>query len=55
MPQQLKQISKMGSMTGLLGMLPGVGKIKQQIEPMRIWITPCSSGMSAIIGSMTAK
>ena len=29
---QLKQISKMGSLSGILGMLPGVGKIKQQLE-----------------------
>ena len=29
---QLKQIGKMGSLSGILGMLPGVGKMKQQIE-----------------------
>jgi signal recognition particle subunit SRP54 len=29
---QLKQIGKMGSLSGILGMLPGVGKMKAQIE-----------------------
>ena len=29
---QLRQISKMGSLSGILGMLPGVAKIKSQIE-----------------------
>ena len=29
---QLKQIGKMGSLSGILGMLPGVAKIKSQIE-----------------------
>ena len=29
---QLRQISKMGSLSGILGMLPGVGKIKAQLE-----------------------
>ena len=29
---QLKQITKMGSLSGILGMLPGVGKIKAQLE-----------------------
>ena len=29
---QLKQIGKMGSLSGILGMLPGVGKIKEQLE-----------------------
>ncbi len=29
---QLKQISKMGSMSSILGMLPGAGKIQQQLE-----------------------
>ena len=31
-PAQLKQITKMGSLSGIIGMLPGVGKIKQQLE-----------------------
>ena len=30
--QQLQQMQKMGGMTGLLGMLPGVQKIKKQID-----------------------
>ncbi|HSU05333.1 MAG TPA: signal recognition particle protein, partial [Acetobacteraceae bacterium] len=29
---QLRQITKMGSLSGILGMLPGVGKIKAQLE-----------------------
>src|SRR3712207_8467915 len=29
---QLKQIGKMGSLSGILGMLPGMGKMKAQIE-----------------------
>ena len=29
---QLRQIGKMGSLSGILGMLPGVGKIKAQLE-----------------------
>jgi signal recognition particle subunit SRP54 len=30
--EQLQQVRKMGSMKGMLGMLPGAGKMKQQIE-----------------------
>jgi signal recognition particle subunit SRP54 len=51
---QLKQIGKMGSLSGILGMLPGVGKMKQQIENANL-----DNGMlkrqAAIIGSMTPK
>ena len=29
---QLRQLKKMGGMGGLMGMLPGIGKLKSQIE-----------------------
>jgi signal recognition particle subunit SRP54 len=51
---QLKQIGKMGSLSGILGMLPGVGKIKQQIEDANL-DTTILKRQSAIIGSMTVK
>jgi signal recognition particle subunit SRP54 len=51
---QLKQISKMGSISGILGMLPGAGKIKQQIEDANLDTTVLKR-QSAIIGSMTVK
>jgi len=51
---QLKQLKKMGGMSGLMGLLPGVGKIKRQLEEARI-----DEGMlkrqEAIISSMTRK
>ncbi len=50
--QQLKQIAKMGSMSGILGMLPGVGKIKKQIEDANLDAT-LFKRQAAIIGSMT--
>ena len=30
--EQLKQMQKLGGMGGVLGMLPGVGKMKKQID-----------------------
>jgi signal recognition particle subunit SRP54 len=50
---QLKQISKMGSLSGILGMLPGVGKIKQQIEDANL-DTTMFKRQAAIISSMTS-
>lgn len=50
---QLKQISKMGSLSGILGMLPGVGKIKQQLADSNLDQTVFKRHV-AIIGSMTA-
>ena len=50
--EQLKQISKMGSLTGILGMLPGVGKIKQQLNDADL-DTSILKRQVAIIGSMT--
>jgi signal recognition particle subunit SRP54 len=51
---QLQQMRKMGGMSGLLGMLPGVGKIKQQMADAKL-----DDGMIgrqlAIVSSMTPK
>jgi signal recognition particle subunit SRP54 len=52
--QQLKQIQKMGSLSGILGMLPGIGKIKQQLENADLDNTILKR-QSAIISSMTMK
>jgi len=49
---QLKQISKMGSLSGILGMLPGVGKIKQQLADANL-DTAVFKRQAAIISSMT--
>ena len=50
--QQLKQLRKMGGMGGVMGMLPGVNKVKKQLEEAKI-----DDGMikrqEAIISSMT--
>jgi signal recognition particle subunit SRP54 len=51
---QLKQISKMGSISSILGMLPGMGAMKQQIENANI-DTTVFKRQQAIIGSMTVK
>jgi signal recognition particle subunit SRP54 len=52
--QQLKQIAKMGSLSGILGMLPGAGKIKQQLEGADL-DTTILKRQAAIISSMTMK
>jgi signal recognition particle subunit SRP54 len=52
--QQLKQIGKMGSLSGMLGMLPGLGKMKSQIENANLDQTMLKR-QAAIIGSMTPK
>ena len=51
---QLKQIGKMGSLSGILGMLPGVAKIKSQIEDANL-DTKILKRQAAIISSMTPK
>jgi len=51
---QLRQITKMGSLSGILGMLPGVGKIKAQLEDANL-DTAILKRQAAIIGSMTLK
>jgi signal recognition particle subunit SRP54 len=52
--KQLQQIGKMGSLQGILGMLPGVGKIKQQLNDANL-DTAILKRQAAIIGSMTPK
>ncbi len=51
---QLRQITKMGSLSGILGMLPGVGKMKAQIEDANL-DTTILKRQAAIISSMTRK
>ncbi len=51
---QLKQITKMGSLSGILGMLPGVGKIKDQLEGANL-DQGILKRQAAIISSMTRK
>ena len=51
---QLKQISKMGSISSILGMLPGMGAMKQKIEDANIDQT-IFKRQAAIISSMTIK
>ncbi|MBU8543954.1 MULTISPECIES: signal recognition particle protein [Roseomonadaceae] len=52
--QQIKQIGKMGSLSGILGMLPGIGKMKAQIENANLDQSMLKR-QSAIISSMTMK
>ncbi len=49
---QLRQITKMGSLSGILGMLPGVGKLKSQLEGANL-DTAILKRQAAIISSMT--
>ncbi|HVZ10441.1 signal recognition particle protein [Rhodopila sp.] len=51
---QLKQISKMGSISSILSMLPGAGKIAQQLEGKDL-DTKVFKRQAAIISSMTMK
>jgi len=50
--EQLKQMQSMGGMAGLMGMLPGVGKMKKQIDAMGLDESVFKRQM-AIISSMT--
>jgi signal recognition particle subunit SRP54 len=52
--QQLKQISNMGSLSGMLDMLPGMGKMKQQLQNADLDNTVLKR-QGAIISSMTMK
>jgi len=52
--QQLKQIAKMGSLSGLIGMLPGAGKLKAQLEGADL-DNKVLKRQAAIISSMTMK
>jgi signal recognition particle subunit SRP54 len=49
---QLRQIGRMGSLSGILGMLPGVGKVKAQLAEANL-DTKILKRQAAIIGSMT--
>ena len=49
---QLRQLRRMGGMSGMLGMLPGVGKIKKQLDAANIDETVVKR-QEAIIASMT--
>jgi signal recognition particle subunit SRP54 len=51
---QLKQITKMGSLSGILGMLPGVNKVKAQLKDANL-DTAILKRQAAIISSMTPK
>jgi len=51
---QLRQLKKMGGMGGLMGMLPGIGKLKKQIEAAGI-DDKHFSRQEAIILSMTKR
>jgi signal recognition particle subunit SRP54 len=51
---QLKQITKMGSLSGILGMLPGVGKMKAQLDDAKL-DTSVLKRQGAIISSMTKR
>jgi signal recognition particle subunit SRP54 len=51
---QLQQMRKMGGMSGILGMLPGIGKVKQQLSDAQIDDRMIVRQL-AIIGSMTPK
>ena len=51
---QLRQIGKMGNLQGILGMLPGVGKLKAQLNDANL-DTSILKRQAAIISSMTPK
>src|SRR5207253_6268600 len=49
---QLRQLRRMGGMSGMLGMLPGIGKVKKQLDAANI-DEAIIKRQEAIIGSMT--
>jgi signal recognition particle subunit SRP54 len=51
---QLKQLRKMGGMAGMMGMLPGIGKIKKQLNEANI-DDKVIKRQEAIISSMTKE
>ncbi len=51
---QLQQMEKLGGMSGMLGMLPGVGKMKKQLEAANLDDSVLKR-QRAIISSMTKK
>ncbi len=52
--EQLRQMKKMGGMKGLLAMLPGVGKVKDQLDAAGL-DDKILTRQEAIIGSMTRE
>lgn len=54
MLEQLSQIKKMGDVSGLLGMMPGIGKIKKQLAEAKV-DDKMIARQEAIILSMTVK
>lgn len=54
MASQLRQMRKMGGLDGVMGMLPGVGKLKQQVAGANI-DDKMIKRQEAIISSMTRK
>ncbi len=52
--EQIKQMQKLGGMSGVLGMLPGVGKMKQQLADANV-DEKMLKRQHAIITSMTPK
>ena len=52
--EQLNQMQKLGGMGGVLGMLPGVGKIKKQLDTAKL-DDAILKRQQAIIGSMTQR
>ena len=52
--EQLRQMKKLGGMSGVLGMLPGVGKVKDQIAAAGL-DDKLLTHQEAIISSMTKK
>ena len=56
MAEQLKQLERMGGMSSMLGLMPGMGKIKQQISDAQLGKGEKEfKRMRAIISSMTPK
>jgi signal recognition particle subunit SRP54 len=51
---QLKQMERMGGMSGMMGLLPGVGKVKKQLEAANL-DDRILKRQRAIISSMTPK
>lgn len=54
MASQLKQLRKMGGMSGVMNLLPGVGKVKQQLADANVDENVLKR-QEAIIGSMTLE
>ncbi|MEL6748394.1 MAG: signal recognition particle protein, partial [Pseudomonadota bacterium] len=55
MAEQLKQVEKLGGMGGIMGMMPGIGKAKKQIEAAGGLDESLVKRQGAIISSMTKK